>query len=320
MIVLYSSTHGRWKIGDFGLTKNATSQGLRTSPHGRGTECYIAPELLREPQSAFNKKTDIWSLGCIFFELCTGEKLFNNNWALMVYALSKVKPDISRSLSTLYEPAREAIRLIIDDTIHLDVSKRSSVENLLQATACIRETVANFISSRPTCLNPGNLTDKFVHAQCFLSNPYEETSQILKPPVERGLWKWVIKITQLIFTLIAFSLSIALLSIPLYDRALYITFFNVLATFFSQVSWAYIFFYSLAIEDDRTRMVLRLAMGVLNIILYLSAALAMSTLNVFSSCSDQIFVHGNLLFGGNESRCRMAQACVSFLWLGMLRA
>jgi len=44
---------------------------------------YRAPELLLEYK--YNSKVDIWALGCIFFELCTGTKAFASDGAVMEY-------------------------------------------------------------------------------------------------------------------------------------------------------------------------------------------------------------------------------------------
>jgi len=46
-----------------------------TTKDGRGKDGYRAPELLQDP-AKYNKKLDIWSLGCLLFELTTGQKAF----------------------------------------------------------------------------------------------------------------------------------------------------------------------------------------------------------------------------------------------------
>jgi hypothetical protein len=78
-LVLYSSQRGWWKIADFGLTSDGVTSRLRTTILGRGTLGYRAPELLRE-ELGYSKKTDIWSLGCIIYELCTRKPAFSNDF------------------------------------------------------------------------------------------------------------------------------------------------------------------------------------------------------------------------------------------------
>ena len=41
---------------------------------GVGTLCYMAPEILDE--QPYNHKADLWSLGCVLYELCTLKRPF----------------------------------------------------------------------------------------------------------------------------------------------------------------------------------------------------------------------------------------------------
>jgi Protein kinase domain/Tetratricopeptide repeat len=63
---------------------------------GRGKDCYRAPEVLLESMSGFNQKSDIWSLGCIIFKLCTGNKLFKNE--LTAYRFITSNEDLSTQI------------------------------------------------------------------------------------------------------------------------------------------------------------------------------------------------------------------------------
>eukprot|EP01080_Neovahlkampfia_damariscottae_P006265 gene6265-10272_t len=59
------------KIGDFGLMKDTTHSVAKTFA---GTQNYMACEYFEDGEGKiFGKEGDIWSLGCIFFELCTLE-------------------------------------------------------------------------------------------------------------------------------------------------------------------------------------------------------------------------------------------------------
>lgn len=60
------------KIGDFGVSK--LLDGTENCQTMKGTPLYISPELSRNDK--YTKKTDIWSLGCVIFEICTLEVLF----------------------------------------------------------------------------------------------------------------------------------------------------------------------------------------------------------------------------------------------------
>ena len=111
--VLYSASSGWWKITDFGLTLSATSRHLQTTTGRRGRACYMAPELIRDTAFGFNKKVDIWSLGCILFELCIGQKAFKNDFAVFQFASSEkqflcefpgwFKPDFAKRFRILIQ-------------------------------------------------------------------------------------------------------------------------------------------------------------------------------------------------------------------------
>jgi serine/threonine protein kinase len=61
------------KIGDFGISKllDSTSQHCQTSA---GTPSYMPPEMVDSQDYSF--KADIWSLGCVIYEICALQRLF----------------------------------------------------------------------------------------------------------------------------------------------------------------------------------------------------------------------------------------------------
>lgn len=68
--------NGLLKIADFGTARQLLKHEdfALTSV---GTPYYLSPEAVKG--SKYNNKSDIWGLGCIMFELCTGKKPFQGN-------------------------------------------------------------------------------------------------------------------------------------------------------------------------------------------------------------------------------------------------
>ena len=75
------------KVGDFGLTRKIPPKGLLST--NVTTACYKPPEvLLGDNQYDFG--VDVWSLGCIFYEMITGEVLFNSANSSDIQQLQKI--------------------------------------------------------------------------------------------------------------------------------------------------------------------------------------------------------------------------------------
>jgi serine/threonine protein kinase len=64
----------RIKLGDLGIARNF--QSLSTKPSFLGTILYMSPELVKEEK--FDFKADIWSFGCVLYEMITLRALFGN--------------------------------------------------------------------------------------------------------------------------------------------------------------------------------------------------------------------------------------------------
>ena len=98
----------RWKISDFGFTSTLRHgflpRPLAIAPMSRN---YCAPELL--VSARFDKKVDIWSAGCILYELALGEAPFATDEEVRQYAWSgdrslrvgARRPDFSRGVDEM---------------------------------------------------------------------------------------------------------------------------------------------------------------------------------------------------------------------------
>jgi serine/threonine protein kinase len=93
--------NGVCKIGDLGLSRHAKDNSLDNEIYG--VIPYIAPEIFKG--SAFSKKSDIYSLGMIMWELTTGCKPFANvehDHILIYKIIDGVRPRITKDTPQCY--------------------------------------------------------------------------------------------------------------------------------------------------------------------------------------------------------------------------
>lgn len=84
------------KLTDFGLARSHTSPPITISNVFLGTPYYVAPEQADNGRSA-DTRSDLYSLGCVFFELVTGRVPFEGDTAVdvVVQHLRSAIPSIS---------------------------------------------------------------------------------------------------------------------------------------------------------------------------------------------------------------------------------
>ena len=81
------------KLGDFGVSKRILAQAATTLHTQVSTQAYSAPEVLgldsNSETSDYTDSVDIWSLGCVVYELLLGSKLFVSEFHLSGYFYGK---------------------------------------------------------------------------------------------------------------------------------------------------------------------------------------------------------------------------------------
>lgn len=111
------------KIGDLGVAKllNQTANMAHTIV---GTPYYLSPELCEE--KPYNNKSDIWSLGCVLYELCTLKHPFEAaNQAALILKIVRAKYN---PLSSNYS---KGLRDMVDWTLTKDHRQRPSIEQIM---------------------------------------------------------------------------------------------------------------------------------------------------------------------------------------------
>lgn len=109
------------KLGDMNVSKVTKGSYTKTQV---GTPLYISPEIWKGKQ--YDNKTDIWSLGCLIYEMCTLSHPFSgkNLPELRMRILSGKYPPIPRHYDKM-------LSVIIKECLQVDSSLRPSATKLL---------------------------------------------------------------------------------------------------------------------------------------------------------------------------------------------
>lgn len=113
------------KIGDFGISKilNATGEQCKTM---MGTPFYLAPEIVNE--ELYTTKADIWSLGCLIYEICALEKPFEAKGGILKL-MDMIKNAEIKPISSYYS---QDLRKLVSKMMTRDQSIRPNTTQLLK--------------------------------------------------------------------------------------------------------------------------------------------------------------------------------------------
>lgn len=109
------------KIGDFGISRQLTSTKYTYSVIG--TNFYMAPEIINAVQ--YNTKVDIWSFGCIIYELLTLKVCFEGKGLSFVNKITSGKH--GKIDTNKYKPKWQEL---IDSLLKLNYKERPDIESI----------------------------------------------------------------------------------------------------------------------------------------------------------------------------------------------
>lgn len=139
------SHHGEPVITDLGLARQTKESGILSSTEILGTPSYIAPEIWNgEPATP---ASDIYSLGCILYEMLTGTLLFDGDTPGYVMTQHLVE---GPQFKNAFPPQ---IRVLLDNALAKDPARRyKSVEEFARAIQALVQSPAQ--PPRPLNLSP----------------------------------------------------------------------------------------------------------------------------------------------------------------------
>eukprot|EP00759_Apiculatamorpha_spiralis_P030755 PhF_6_TR32367/c0_g1_i1/m.48002/K08857/NEK1_4_5; NIMA (never in mitosis gene a)-related kinase 1/4/5 len=122
---VFLSSSGFVKLGDFGMSKSLKG-GAGFANTVCGTPCYFSPELAH--RLPYNQKSDVWSLGCILYELMSFRHAFSG------VSLQELMDKITTGKFDPPDPDHRYspfLTEVVNSILQTDVDKRPGVSDLL---------------------------------------------------------------------------------------------------------------------------------------------------------------------------------------------
>eukprot|EP00922_Rhytidocystis_sp_ex-Travisia-forbesii_P050466 GHVS01075010.1.p1 GENE.GHVS01075010.1~~GHVS01075010.1.p1 ORF type:complete len:581 (+),score=137.33 GHVS01075010.1:26-1744(+) len=164
----------RAKLGDFGLSRHLDSGEFAQTCVG--TPYYWSPELMKEGQRAYNYKSDIWSYGCILYEMATGSTPFSH-----AQSLPELKEAIKRGPDfSCHNKISKPLSDLLKRLLHPDPGQRPSARQLIQES---EEVPSSFLGGA-SCTNDIyhiEKTEKGLKATTEVCNDYRHRRGDHKP-------------------------------------------------------------------------------------------------------------------------------------------
>ncbi len=175
---------GLVKVLDFGIARSTANLFLTTTLNlTRGTPCYMSPEQLRGED--LDGRSDQFSLGCVLYELLTGEVLFKDAGVKLVTMV--LEGDLTEQFARAHEisPAlAAALARLLERPVRKRFPTALEAEQSLTAVAKA-EPVSLDLADTSRMLATGQLPQ-------WSPNPTVSVEEAGKPPSGKafGVWDW----------------------------------------------------------------------------------------------------------------------------------
>jgi len=124
----------RVKLGDFGISKRIQPEAVTTFNTQVATQIYGAPEVLgldsSSETSVYTNSVDIWSLGCVIYELLAGTRLFASETQVSRYFFG-ISPFPEDKLKALPTPTDDVGIALLKSMLEIQPEDRPTVADAL---------------------------------------------------------------------------------------------------------------------------------------------------------------------------------------------
>ncbi|KAM6293544.1 serine/threonine-protein kinase Nek3 isoform 2-T2 [Porphyrio hochstetteri] len=138
---VFLTQNGKVKLGDFGSAR-LLAHPVSYACTYVGTPYYVPPEIWES--MPYNNKSDIWSLGCILYELCTLRHPFQaSSWKHLILKICK------GSYNPLPSHYSYELHYLIKQMFKRNPKNRPSASTIL-ARGCLTKLIKNYLPSEVT--------------------------------------------------------------------------------------------------------------------------------------------------------------------------
>lgn len=138
---IFLTQSGKVKLGDFGSARLLTNPMAYACTYV-GTPYYVPPEIWEN--LPYNNKSDIWSLGCILYELCTLKHPFQaNSWKHLILKICK------GSYNPLPSHYSYELHYLIKQMFKRNPKNRPSASTILER-GCLAKLIKNCLPAEMT--------------------------------------------------------------------------------------------------------------------------------------------------------------------------
>ena len=174
------------KVGDFGIAR-VLQNTYDYANTVIGTPYYLSPEMCQE--LPYNQKSDIWSLGCILYEMLTCKHAFS---------ASNMKGLVLKILRGTYEPIPDTysqqVRDLVAELLQREPVKRPSVKRILEKDflraripGLLARTVRLHVSSRGSSSQASTKSTGSLQSEPHVSSPVQPSKGDMDAELEEDV-------------------------------------------------------------------------------------------------------------------------------------